>query len=363
MSRNIWLWLTLGIILAGVILLAELGMLWWLVALVIAVALAAVVAVLVAAYAVGRPCPAPVPQPEETPAERIPVVYDCDVAMGHPFRDVGDGLALLYLLGEPRVELLGVTTTYGNGPVRMTTRAARCLLREVGRENVPVRAGAAGPDGEPTKNEAARFLVDTANARPGEVVVIATGSMTNLRHAAALDRDFFKRLRGLYLLGGATGPLTWNGRCLGERNFALDPEAAYQAIHADCPVVIATAEAGLTAIFRSPQFAMLQASCDPVSRLIARRVRFWFALMRLYFRDDGFGMWDSVAVAAARPELFEYQQAFISSQREDLQMGRLVVDPSRHGPVRIVRGVRDLDGFVLAHLAAWRRLGGMRGGA
>ena len=117
--------------------------------------------------------------------------------------------------------------------------------------------------------------------------------MTNLKHAAAFNPDFFKKLRGLYLMGGMIEPLVWNERRLAELNFALDPEAAYQATHADCPVTIAPGRSGLSAVFRGPQLAALQAIGDPVTRLISRQVRSWFALMRLYFRDGGFALWDS----------------------------------------------------------------------
>ncbi|MEA3340704.1 MAG: hypothetical protein U9R15_12110, partial [Chloroflexota bacterium] len=102
----------------------------------------------------------------------------------------------------------------------------------------------------------------------------------------------------------------------------------------------------------------LQALGDPASRLIVRQTRFWFALMRLWFRDGGFAMWDSVAaLPLVRPELFEIEQVYVTSTRNELGAGQLIVDPSRHGPVRLVRRVRDFDGFIAAHFAAWRRLG------
>lgn len=358
MLRNPWFWVVVVLIAAGVALAATLGVLGWLLAVIATALVALVVAFLIAAYAVGRARPPQLPRLERVPpAQRIPVIYDCDVTLGHPFRDVDDGLALLYLLGEPRVELLCVTTTYGNGPVQMTSRTARRLLDDLGHDDVAVFPGAAGPADDPETNRAARNLKDIVGARPGEIVLIATGSMTNLKHAAALDPGFFKKLCGLYLMGGVTEPLLWNGRRLAELNLALDPQAARQAIHADCPVTIASGQAGLTAVFRGPQFAALQALGDPVSRWIARKIRFWFALMRLRFRDGGFAMWSSVAaLALTRPELLECQRVYVNSTRDDLRTGRLVVVPDERGPARLVCGVRDYDGFILAHFAAWRRL-------
>ncbi len=359
MLRSPWFWLTVLIIAAGVALTATLGIFGWF-------ALALAIAVLVAdgillynAYIVGPADVLTLPQLKSVSNnERIPVIYDCDLTMGRPFRDVGDGLALLYLLGEPKIDLHAVTTTYGNGPVGMTTRTTRGLLNQLGLEGMRVIRGASGPDRDPRKNEAAQYLVDTVNAHPNRMVVLATGAMTNLKHAHVLDADFFKKLSSLYLVGGATGELVWQERPLGERNFSLDPEAAYQAILTDCPTTITLGEAGLTAIFRSPQFAALQALDDPVSTMIVKRVRLWFGLMRLWFHDDGFAIWESIAaLAITHPEYLRFERVHLPTTIEDLRNGRLVTEPDRAGPVRLVRGVEDYEGFIATQLAAWHRLG------
>lgn len=358
MFRNPWFWVTIALIALGVALTATLGVFYWLVGAFAAAIVTLLVAFLLSAYAVGRAEPPQVPRLRKVPqSERLSIIYDCDLTLGRPFRDVGDGLALLYILGEPRLYLRFVATTYGNGPVAMTTRATSRLLNRLEFDDVAVIDGAPGPDDDPKANRAARYLRNIVGADPGAITLIATGSMTNLKHAAALDPNFFGKLRGLYLCGGITAPLTWNGHRLAERNFSLDPEAAYQAIHAACPVTIVTGEVGLSAIFRAPQFAALQALDDPVSRLIVRKTRFWFALTRLWFRDGGFAMWDSAApLALTCPDLFECEQVYVTSTRDELRTGRLMVDPSKYGPVRLVRGVRDFDGFITAHFAAWRRL-------
>jgi purine nucleosidase len=357
--RNPWFWIVIALIAAGVAVTAALGVLHWLALVLAAFVLALVVTLLVAAYPIIRTKPPQIPRLQALPnSERLPVIYDCDVTMGGPFREVGDGLVLLYFLGEPRVNLLSVTTTYGNGPVEMTTRTARRLLNAVEHGDTPVLRGAASPDDPAEANKAARYLRNIVDKRSGEITLIATGSMTNLKHAAALDPQFFAKLRGLYLMGGVTGPLIWNDRRLAELNFALDPEAAYQATHADCPVTIAPGRSGLSAVFRSPQLAALQAVKDPVSRLISRQVRSWFALMRLYFRDGGFALWDSVtALMLTQPGLFEYERGHVLSTRDDLHTGRLVVTPNKQGSVRIVRRVLDYDRFINVHLAAWHHLG------
>jgi inosine-uridine nucleoside N-ribohydrolase len=357
--RSLWFWITVLLIAAGVALAAALGIFYWLLAaLALAVLLIASV-FLRAAYAVGRGQRPDLPQlPAVASEDRISVILDCDLTLGRPFRDVGDGLALLYLLGEPRVDVRAITTTYGNGPQGLTARATRRLLEQLDLPGIPVVPGASGPAEDPQENQAAHYLVEAVAADAGQIVVVATGAMTNLKHAGALDTDFFARLRGLHLMGGATGSLTWNGRRLQERNFSLDPEAAYAALRAECPTTITTGEAGLTAIFRSAQFAALQTMDDPVSELIVRKSRLWFALMRLWFRDDGFGLWAPIAaLTVTRPEFFNLERVCVPVSVQDLHAGQLRLTPDRTGPVQVVLSVQDHQGLFQTLFAAWNRLG------
>lgn len=359
MLRSLWFWLTLLLIAVGIALTAALGIFGWF-ALALAIAILILDSILLLNAYLVKPADAPtLPQLEPVPDDdRLPLIYDCDLTMGRPFRDVGDGLALLYLLGDPKIDVQAVTTTYGNGPVWMTTRTTRRLLDVLNLSDLSVVRGAGGPDEDPKENEAAQRLVDAANSRPNEIIILATGALTNLKHAHALDHSFFEKLRSLYLVGGLTDKLSWGNRALEERNFSLDPEAAYRAILTDCPTTITLGEAGLTAVFRSPQFAALQALDDPVSKVIAKRTRLWFGLMRLWFGDDGFAMWESIAaVAITHPEYLATQRVHLPTTVEDLRRGRLVTDPSPGGPVRLIHSVEDYESFIATQFAAWQRLG------
>lgn len=359
MLRSPWFWLTLLLIAVGLAVTAALGVFSWL-ALTLAIGILIVDGILLYnAYVIKRVEVPDLPRLEYVPDQnRIPLIHDCDLTMGRALRNVGDGLALLQLLGEPLIDLQAVTTTHGNGPVGMTTRAAQDLLARLDLGRMDVIRGANKPDQDPGENKAARYLVDMVNTRPGQVVLLATGPLTNLKHAVALDPDFFGKLRSLHLVGGSTGSLTWNGRRLEERNFSADPEAAYRAVQARCPTTITLGEAGLTAVFRSPHFAALRALEDPVCRLIVRQTRLWFGLMRLWFQDDGFAMWESIAaMAITHPEYVQFQRVHLPITVDDLRCGRLVTDPSRAGPVRLVHGVKDSEGFIRRQLAAWHHLG------
>ncbi|HET8742779.1 MAG TPA: nucleoside hydrolase, partial [Gaiella sp.] len=127
-----------------------------------------------------------------------PTVLDCDP--GHD-----DAIALLLALGSPELELLGVTTTYGNQTVEKTTANALRVLELAGRTDVPVAQGAADPlarplvvashvhgesglDGpalpppsiEPVATPAVEWLAETVAASHAPVTLVPTGPLTNV---------------------------------------------------------------------------------------------------------------------------------------------------------------------------------------
>src|SRR5690606_24072096 len=70
--------------------------------------------------------------------ERTPLLFDTDIGT-----DVDDCLALAVLLGSPEIDLLGVTTVYGD--VALRARMVRKLLDLAGRDDVPVLVGDGAP--------------------------------------------------------------------------------------------------------------------------------------------------------------------------------------------------------------------------
>lgn len=102
----------------------------------------------------------------------IPIIFNCDNIFGVPGRDVDDGLAPLYLLGCPEVELLGITCTYGNNQLDTVYHNTLRLLREWGHEDIPVKKGAASPADR--RSDAAKFPAKNARDHCGELRVLAT---------------------------------------------------------------------------------------------------------------------------------------------------------------------------------------------
>ncbi len=176
-----------------------------------------------------------------------PIIYDCDNTMGLPRKEIDDGLALLYLLDRLDIELLGVTTTFGNGAIGEVYPQTVQLLRDLGTSDMLVYEGEGEQGQAPTK--AARFLAETAAESPGEITLLATGPVGNLRAAAELDPDFFHNLKQVVCTGGYLHPLRIGWRDLPELNLSADAEAAHSVLYAECPVTLMNAHVCLQAPF------------------------------------------------------------------------------------------------------------------
>ncbi|KAL4440556.1 hypothetical protein ABPG75_003557 [Micractinium tetrahymenae] len=165
---------------------------------------------------------------------------------------VDDSMAILAAFNSPEVEILGLTSIYGNVPTPMATRNALTLCHLAGRSDVPVVEGAHkslrgvakeriadfvhGSDGfgntnpplaeaSPAPGSAAEFIVRCAREHPGEVVVLALAALTNVALALHLDPQLPEKLNRLVVLGGAFN-VNGNVNPAAEANIFGDPDAA-----------------------------------------------------------------------------------------------------------------------------------------
>jgi inosine-uridine nucleoside N-ribohydrolase len=108
---------------------------------------------------------------------------DTDIALGASHGDVDDGFALAALAAAHRqgsVELVGVSTVFGNATAAISEMCARELLRRTGADVPVVRGAERGGDSTP----AAERIVE---ASENNIEIVALGPLTNL--TAACRRD------------------------------------------------------------------------------------------------------------------------------------------------------------------------------
>jgi inosine-uridine nucleoside N-ribohydrolase len=279
--------------------------------------------------------------------------------MGLPRREIDDGLTLYYLLGRPDVELVGVTTTFGNGPVDAIYSQTVHMLHDMGHPEMPVLHGAGQryqkAASKLADNRAAQFLVDSAAAHPGEVTVLATGPLGNLYAAAQLDHRFFSQLKQIVCMGGYQHPLRIGWRNLAELNFSADPGASWSVLRQeDCPVTIMNAHICLQAPFGRRELARMQGWKYDVHRL----TRNWLWSFGLNCGVTRFYLWDLLpAVYISYPELFDQHTVLLNSTVAALESGTLVVAQDGTGtPVNMPSHIIDSDRFMAVLFEAWAQV-------
>ena len=140
------------------------------------------------------------------------VIIDTDIG-----DDVDDAYAIGLALQSPELKILGITTAWGNTPLR--ARLVTRLLEETGRQDIPV---AVGIEKYPEKGKltfsqeryaqrgpekrmpgAVDFLLGEIAKHPGEITLIAIGPETNLGAAIEKDAQTFRKLKRIVLMGGS----------------------------------------------------------------------------------------------------------------------------------------------------------------
>ncbi|MEL7610546.1 MAG: nucleoside hydrolase [Bacillota bacterium] len=251
------------------------------------------------------------------------IIFDCDNTFGVPGCDVDDGLALLYLLGSEKANLLGITCTFGNSDLNTVYQTTKSMLQDIGRSGIPFFRGCEKPG--KTESEAVDFLVQTVNEHAGNVSLLATGSLTNLYGAYRKDNLFFTKINKISLMGGITAPLRINGKTMDELNFSIDAQASLCVFENARNISIATGNHCLDSHFSREGFERrLGGSALPVARYIYRKAAYWYDCMKDYM-PDGIVVWDVTAAAQLLEEdLFDRNPARISPSLDSLRTGSLI---------------------------------------
>ena len=251
------------------------------------------------------------------------IVFDCDCTFGVENCDVDDGLALMYLLGCPEAEVLGVTAAYGNSSLEVVLESLKRLLTDLGREDIPVKPG--GARAGAYESEAADFLAEAADRYPGELSILATGSLTNLMGAWKKDPSFFGKVKEIVLMGGITEPLVFQKKIMDELNFSCDPAASLAVLTQGPSVSVITGNNCLKVLFTKEDYKeRLFSTENPAAVYIRERTDYWFGYNENDYGIGGFYNWDvTAAVYLMHPELFSDHKRTFCLSEEDLKTGYL----------------------------------------
>ncbi len=272
-----------------------------------------------------------------------PVILD-----GDPGHD--DAVNILLACSSPELDVLGVTTTYGNVGLERTTHNAR-VVRELIDAAFPVYPGAdrplvasrlsaeavhgssglGGPD-LPTPRQpaetlhAAQFIINSVRSRPGEVTLLPTGPLTNLALAFRLAPDIAALIREVVWMGGSLDTGNWTPSA--EFNALCDPHAARIVFESGVNLTMFGLNATHQAIANPARVAAFRQLGTKVGEFTAVLLEFFAEHHRERYGWDGGALHDPMTAAyLIAPELFGVRSMRVDiDTSEGLSAGRTVCD-------------------------------------
>lgn len=166
----------------------------------------------------------------------MPVIIDTDIG-----DDIDDAFALAVALHDPRLDVIGITTAWGDTRTR-TLLVRRFLKTMGGRESVVVAQGPATPNTTPFTQkkwalgatdtapapDAIEFIRDQVRKRPGEITLIALAPLSNIEALQRRDPEAIRKLKQVVLMGGSI----YAGYNLGGAIPVPHPHAEYNVVSA-----------------------------------------------------------------------------------------------------------------------------------
>lgn len=245
---------------------------------------------------------------------------------------VDDAMAIQLVLAAQQLDVLALTTVFGNVPVNLTTQNALRLLDLAERPDIPVAVGADKPlsgavavgvphvhgeDGqgntfrpvspyEAVSTPAAEFLVEQINAQPGELTLVTLGPLTNLAQALSLDPTIADKVVEVVVMGG-------NAFCAGnatpaaEANVLSDPDAADLVLGAGWPVTLIGLDVTHQVNMTGAVITQLARLPGALNEFVSATIPFYQAFYERMNHIDGLYVHDSTVIAyLLAPELFTF---------------------------------------------------------
>tara|TARA_B100001057_G_C22800106_1_gene931193 strand:- start:62 stop:1030 length:969 start_codon:yes stop_codon:yes gene_type:complete len=253
---------------------------------------------------------------------------------------IDDAMAILFAEAHPEIELIGITTVYGNATIDNGTQNALYLKQKFGM-NALVAKGTDKPlvrdpvgatvivhsetgfgdvkapsalDVSEIEKPAYQFIIDSVRAEPGEITLVAVGPLTNLALALEAAPDIVELVNEVVIMGGAFGENDHRGNVtpFAEANIHDDPHAADKVFTASWPVTVIGLDVTEESFFTAQYLDELRDDAGEVGQFIWDVSRYYLKFYSEKVGMEGCHVHDPSAIAyAIQPSLFECRSGAI----------------------------------------------------
>jgi inosine-uridine nucleoside N-ribohydrolase len=213
----------------------------------------------------------------------LDIIIDTDIG-----DDIDDALAVAFALNSPELNLIGVTTVFGQVEIR--TKLALKLLKTFGRDDIPVATGIGKPIAEkkrtqipnqavvlketdrlpnPSRLSAVDLILSTVLDSKDEVILAPIGALTNIAIAILQEPKLAQKAK-IVLMGG-----TYLGTQAEEYNIRCDPEAARIVFESGAKITAVGLNVTLKCRLNKTQVQQIKERGTVVTSLLSDMISAW----------------------------------------------------------------------------------------
>ena len=288
------------------------------------------------------------------------VYVDTDVGLGTPGAEIDDGAALILLLRNKSIDIVGAGSVFGNVPLPDATLNLDRLLTWLDGEHILLGLGAEKPlvadtawsedwqsaygktlawNTRPASYLAANLIIHTIRSHPGQVSILSLGPMTNLALAVRLDPGIVPLTSEVVVMGGSFNPQNPSP----EFNVRCDPEAAQIVFRCEWNVHALGLDVTRRVHFSRRDFSSLPDGNLAVELLRTQAPGWIDRMEEMGWDQDGCALHDAMAAAyLVDNSIFQTEQTCIEVELADPNsrgITRFSATKENQPAVRVITGV------------------------
>ncbi len=277
---------------------------------------------------------------------------------------IDDAMAIFFACLHPDLNVVGLTTVFGNVTVEVATRNALVLV-EMARQDIPVAKGAGQPvvqnpnqvsdhvhgnegfgdvapitpKGAAVAESGSEFICRMICENPGEIVLCPIGPLTNIAQALDMDPSIASKVKSVVIMGG--GLERGNVTEYAEANIWNDPHAADAVFAADWDITMVGLDVTNQVLCKTGDFARIAANTPVLGGFLNKVVQFYLRFYEKQYGVPGCQMHDPTAVIAiTHPQLFTIETHALEVIVDGTRVGQTVRSAqAARRPVKVCMGV------------------------